>query len=104
MKETKFFIYILHSFNHGKYYVGHTSDPFQRLESHNSGERNTYTSKYRPWSLLAIFYCPGSRSDAMKIEKFIKRQKNKSFIDKLIGPDLTLDGVLNQLVRVTLIQ
>jgi len=36
----------------------------------------------------------------MKLEKFIKKQKTKKLIDKLINPDFVLTGELAQLVRV----
>jgi putative endonuclease len=39
-------------------------------------------------------------NEAMRIEKFIKQQKSKKLIKKLIDPDFIPDGILTQLVRV----
>ena len=95
-----FFIYILYSPSADKYYVGYTEDPFKRVIDHNTTLFHTYTSKYRPWKLIACFECGNNRSDAMKIEKFIKKQKSRSFIEMLCDPDFVPSGILAQLVRV----
>ena len=100
MEEVKYFVYILFSQKSGKYYVGHSNDPFRRVIEHNTKPFNTYTSKNRPWTLAAVLFCPGEKSAAMKIEKFIKQQKSQHFIEKIVNPDFNLDGVLTQLVRV----
>ena len=100
MEEVKYFIYILFSQKCGKYYIGHSNDPFRRVNEHNTKPFNIYTSKSRPWNLAAVFSCPGEKSAAMKIEKFIKQQKSQHFIEKIVNPDFNLDGVLTQLVRV----
>jgi putative endonuclease len=95
----EYFIYILYSSSSDKYYVGYTNDYKRRLEEHNSSLHNTYTSKHRPWKLAAVFECGESEGDAMKIEKFIKKQKSRRLIEKMINGDL-LDGNLAELVRV----
>ena len=92
---------ILYSVLADKYYVGHTDDYENRLKDHNTQNHfDTFTSKHRPWNLSAIFACGKSRTEAMKLEKFIKRQKSRSFIEKLIDPNFIPTGVLAQLVRV----
>ena len=101
MDQVKYFIYILFSKESGKYYVGHSNDPFRRVNEHNTKPFNTYTSKNRPWSLAAVFSCPGGKTDVMKIEKFIKKQKSKQFIEKIINPDHTLIGALALCLLVT---
>jgi putative endonuclease len=94
-----FYIYILYSKSSDKYYVGHTDDPYRRLEEHNTSEKTTYTHKHRPWKMVSLFEVIGGRGDAMKIEKFIKKQKSREFIERLVTQD-KLDGSLGQLVRV----
>jgi putative endonuclease len=94
-----YFIYILYSEKSDKYYVGHTDDVNQRLEIHNNSDRITYTSKHRPWKIMAVYECGTDRGDALKIERFIKRQKNRKLIQKLIDGG-KFEGVLAQLVRV----
>jgi putative endonuclease len=95
----QFFIYILYSNSSDIYYVGYTSDFEKRLIQHNTSENSTFTSKHRPWLPMAVFYCGTEESEAMKIEKFIKKQKSRRLIEKLIA-GAELSGVLAQLVRV----
>lgn len=93
-----YYIYILYSEISDKYYVGYTDNVHQRLAAHNTSERTTYTSKHRPWELMAVYECGAGRGEALKIERFIKRQKNRKLIEKLIAGG-KFDGVLAQLVR-----
>ena len=96
-----YFVYILYSNSADKYYIGYTNDYHQRVLDHNTQPYfNTYTSKYRPWVLSAVFECGVERSEAMKIEKFIKQQKSRRLIECLIDPSFVPSGALAQLVRV----
>ena len=95
-----YFVYILYSMKSDKYYVGSTHDWRSRLELHNHSERNTYTSKHRPWEVIAVFIAGESRSEAMKLEKFIKKQKSRKLIERLITPSFEPNGKLAQLIRV----
>ena len=72
------------------YYVGHTNDVDRRLLEHNQSNHTTYTSKHRPWELVYFFSVNEKRSDAQKIEKFIKKQKSKKLILKIINNQLTI--------------
>ncbi len=94
------YIYILHSKSASKYYVGSSEDPFKRLEKHNTSSFNTFTSKYRPWVLVAVFKASQARGKAEQVERFIKKQKSKIVIEKLIDPSFVPTGKLAQLVRV----
>ncbi len=68
-----FYVYIIHSEKFDRFYVGSTQDPLRRLEKHNSSPFNTFTSKYRPWVLKAVFEAGTTRGEAEQIEKFIKK-------------------------------
>jgi putative endonuclease len=48
---------------------------------------------------MAVYECGSGRGDALKIERFIKKQKNRRLIELLISGG-KFDGVLAQLVRV----
>ncbi len=76
-------VYILYSPSHDKYYVGQTQDLEQRLLEHNELSTKSYTSKYRPWELKLALPVE-SRSQAMLIEKYIKKQRSKRYIKELI--------------------
>jgi putative endonuclease len=80
-----FYIYILFSRSADRYYVGHTPDVHKRLFEHNNPSRpDKYTAKYMPWEIMSYFPATDSRGEAMMIEKFIKKQKNRHFIENLI--------------------
>ncbi|WP_430974687.1 GIY-YIG nuclease family protein [Zeaxanthinibacter enoshimensis] len=95
-----YYIYILYSEIADKYYVGSSQDPWRRLVQHNHTPLTSFTSKYRPWILRAVFRTNLSRGDSQQLERFIKRQKSRALLTKLIDPDFIPDGKLAKLVRV----
>ena len=95
-----YYLYILYSVSSDRFYVGQSSDPWRRLEEHNTSPLDTYSSKHRPWIFKSIFGPIKSRSEAMNLEKFIKKQKSKSLIEKLVDPEFKPSGKLAPLVRV----
>ena len=79
------FLYILFSEKSKIYYVGITQNLSKRLNEHNFTSVNSFTSKHRPWELKASFKCKNLEQAAW-IEKYIKSQKSKKFIeDVLLG-------------------
>ena len=99
-----FYIYILHSNRSGKYYVGLTTDVTRRLEEHNNPlVFNKYTAKYIPWELKVSFECSESRGDGLIIERFIKNQKSRIFLARLIAekenPEYFVDLIKNILKK-----
>jgi putative endonuclease len=94
-----YYVYILYSESFDKYYVGYTNDHVLRLHAHNTTNRNTYTSKYRPWAMAAVFEVGPVESEAVRIERFIKKQKSRKLIEAVIS-GRELQGILAQLVRV----
>lgn len=99
-----FYIYIIYSNTAEKFYVGHSENPWDRLVQHNENEGDKYTGKYQNWELKAVFQVSENRSDVLLIEKFIKRQKSKKLLLKLIEPDFVPTSDLAQLVRVSKIK
>ena len=93
-----YYTYIIYCKTADIFYVGSTDEYQRRLIEHNNHEKNKFTSKFDFWELKLVLAF-NSRAEAMKMEKFIKKQKSKQFIEKLIlGENLT--GNLAQLVRV----
>jgi putative endonuclease len=88
-----FCVYILYSEPFHKYYVGHTNDIQRRLSEHNELSLTSYTFKYRPWKLMAQIEISETRDIAMKVEKYIKSQKRKSFIELVIKKSNDIDFV-----------
>jgi putative endonuclease len=94
-----FYIYILYSPSSDLTYVGYSENPWERLKQHNTKEEGTFSSKHKPWGLKAVFEA-GTHSEAVILERFIKKQKSKKLIEKLIDPTFIPEGKLAQLVRV----
>jgi len=76
-----YFVYILRSLKDGSFYIGYTSNLDRRLEEHNLGE-SRYTKKKKPWEIF-YFEIFRSKREALKRERFLKKQKNTSFYMKL---------------------
>ena len=47
-----YFVYVLWSVGAGRFYIGLSEDPNQRLQQHNTDERVGWTSRHRPWTLV----------------------------------------------------
>ena len=95
-----FYIYILYSRSSDMYYVGYSDDPFRRLKEHNESGHATYTSKHRPWEAAAFFAIGSTKSEAMRIERFIKRQKSRKLLERLVDQTMPLTGEFARMVRV----
>ena len=73
-----FVVYILHSPSVGKYYCGHTNDINDRIRRHNAG-LSISTKHGKPWQLVT-FYELTTRSEAMLLEKRIKKRGIQRFL------------------------
>jgi putative endonuclease len=65
-------VYILYSSILDKFYTGQTEDMERRLEEHNRG-KTSFSARGMPWTLVYSKEC-SSRSEAIKLEKFIKKR------------------------------
>jgi len=79
----KFFTYIIQSKLDRSFYIGFARNLQERLEFHNSG-KSKYTSKKIPWELV-YFEEFNNKTEAIKREKFLKKQRNKDFYLSLIN-------------------
>ncbi|HNB81771.1 MAG TPA: GIY-YIG nuclease family protein [Chitinophagaceae bacterium] len=95
-----YYIYILYSEASDLFYVGYTKNVTVRFQQHNETSRDSFTAKHRPWILKAIFQVGKNEAQAIALEKFIKNQKSRKLIERLIDPDFLPTGKLAQLVRV----
>jgi putative endonuclease len=78
-----FYTYILKSEKDTTYYIGTTGNLTNRLNEHNFGN-TTYTKRKRPWILLYSEEFP-TRGFAILREKQLKRIKNRTVLEKIIG-------------------
>ena len=76
-------VYILYSDKSSRYYVGQTTDIDKRLKRHNSGIVPS-TKNGVPW-ILVLQLEVSTRSEAMILEKKIKKRGAKRFIDDQFG-------------------
>ena len=78
-----YYVYIIESKIDSSYYIGYTNDIQRRLEGHNRGQTRSTRSK-KPWK-LKYYEVIENKTDALKREKFLKRQKNREFYKKLFN-------------------
>ena len=69
-------VYILQVKN-GNYYTGYTTDLKKRLEEHRAGKGAKFTKAFKVKKLLGAWKVYGPKSNAMKVEAFIKRQSRE---------------------------
>ena len=84
--DTEYYVYILYSYKIDKYYIGFTQNPEKRLEFHNSDLNKIWTRKGKPWKQVKVFSFE-NRTQARKAEIFIKKQRNRAFIERIIQKD-----------------
>ena len=75
------YVYILKSIpKSNTYYIGLTSNPKKRLETHNRGE-SSHTSKSRPWKIKNVFWFE-NKDKAINFEKYLKSGSGRAFCKK----------------------
>ena len=84
-----YYVYIIYSEKLNRFYTGTTNDLDKRIEQHNSKfYPNSFTCKGIPW-ILKVDFLFDNNATAYFAERFIKRMKSKTFIQKIIkDPDL----------------
>ena len=73
------YVYVIHSKNLNKFYVGETADIESRLKGHNSN-KNRFTGKSSDWVLVWKTELPDRRL-ALILEKKIKNRGIKRFLE-----------------------
>ncbi len=76
-------VYIIESEISGNWYYGYTTDPSQRILSHNSG-LNISTRNRGPWKFI-FQRSFETKSDAMEFEIYLKKSRNKEYIKRAFG-------------------
>ena len=87
----EFIVYILHSENLNKHYIGFTENLNQRLEFHlNDAQARKFTYKADDWKLVFKINCV-TKQQALLIEKHIKAMKSKVYIQNLMKyPEISI--------------
>ncbi|MFT3795077.1 GIY-YIG nuclease family protein [Flavobacterium sp.] len=90
------YLYILYSISADKFYVGETYNVSERIAKHNEHQyANSFTKIANDWKLVLSFECQNEQ-EANYLEKFIKRMKSKTFIQKIIDKPEILTDILSQ--------
>ncbi len=50
--------------------------------------------------MVSVFKCGNEENEAVKLERFIKKQKSRKLIEQLVNPSFIPGGALAQLFRV----
>ena len=78
-----FHLYVLQSETTGRYYVGQSEHLNERVAYHNANYSKALT--YRgPWKLVYTEEY-ATRGEAVRRERYIKRQKDRRFIEGLVA-------------------
>ena len=83
-----YYVYIIWSNKVGKHYIGCAKNLRKRILQHRKGY-SQFTSRADGWELV-FSKSVSSYKEARKIEAFIKRQRSKVFIEKLIKSEIVL--------------
>jgi putative endonuclease len=78
------FTYIIYSDSYKQFYVGSTQDVEERLRRHNAGHSKSTKGK-GPWTLIKSFSFE-TRSEAMQLEKKIKKRGIRRFLEDMVQP------------------
>ncbi len=92
-----YYIYILFSVELNRYYVGSSSDPWKRHLRHISNSIDKYTGRSKDWDLKTVFSLE-NKTEAIRIERFIKKQKSRTLIERMCQDDFIGSDNLAKLV------
>jgi putative endonuclease len=88
MKEHLYWVYILECEN-SSYYTGYTTNLVRRFQEHLNGTAKCkYTRSFKPLSVVQCWQVNGSKSVAMKMERYLKKISKKEKIHIIQHPHL----------------
>ena len=74
---------------------GYTSDIKRRIEEHKKGINSKYT-RAKGFDKLEVYFISDTRSNAMKLESYIKKLSRKKKLLIIESPELLLDELENK--------
>ena len=84
MAEARWLVYLLECVD-GSLYCGITVDLQKRLAAHNAGKGGAYTRSRLPVRIRAVSPGTMTRSEALKLERRIKKLKREEKVGGLLG-------------------
>jgi len=91
-------VYIIYSEKLNKFYIGKSENFPQRLIIHNSDENEKWSKAGRPWIEYLVIECLNFKQ-AGKIERYIKAQKSKKYIQQLKEKPAYIENLLNRFLN-----
>lgn len=76
-------------------YTGYTTDIQRRIEEHKKGINSKYT-RAKGFKKLEVYFISNTRSNAMKLEYYIKKLHRKKKISIIDNPQLLLNEIENK--------
>ena len=77
------YVYIIYSPSKDSFYIGETMDIDNRIKEHNSDLHiHSFTRRANDWEIYYILECT-SKIQAQKIEKHIKRMRNRKYFENI---------------------
>jgi putative endonuclease len=76
-------VYVLHSPDYDKIYIGYTRNLQERVKSHNELGTKGWTLKYRPWKIVHTEEYATKR-EAMAREKQLKGGQGRAWIRQIL--------------------
>ena len=77
--QEKYFTYVLYAEAYDKIYIGFTTDPTKRLDSHNSAINKGWTRSFQPWKMI-YHEEYSTKKEALVREKQLKTYQGREFI------------------------
>jgi len=79
-----FVCYIIYSKSINRFYIGHTSNIYERLKLHNRGYfgSKSYTYRSKDWEVYLLIQCE-TNEKALFIESRIKKMKSRKYLENL---------------------
>ena len=93
-----FFTYIIRC-KDDSLYTGYTSDIKRRMNEHKNGINSKYT-KAKGFERLEVYFVSSTKSQAMKLEYYIKKLTRKKKLLIIDNPNLLLKELDNDIYRV----
>ena len=87
MAEINYYVYVLQC-NNGSYYTGYTTDIARRYQEHLDGtSKCKYTRSFKPVKIAQCWSTLDNKSEALKIERFIKKLSKHAKQDLIVCPE-----------------
>ena len=87
MTANHYYVYVLQCDN-GSYYTGYTTDVMRRFQEHLEGSTKCkYTRSFKPIKIAQSWSTFDSKSEALKIERFIKKLPKKAKQNLIAYPE-----------------